>query len=189
MGDILSMVNQRDSMEGKFSLSQAVLPLEFYGPRRDTLESEPLRRLMSTMLIDAIRCFQTKFKRHQSGRRQEFAEVQSWLFSSRDEGPFSFRAVCDELEIDPEAVRRGLTRWAAEKIAGRKPPMIQHSSLPAKRSSGSDQLGQADARRFIRDARARAAWGDHERTCRWSSEESNLGRQQCEALQYRYPKD
>ena len=125
MGDILLMVNQRDPMEDEFSQSQAVLPSQFYGPRRGTLESEPLRRLMSSMLIDAVRCYQTKFKKHQSGRRQEFAEVQSWLFSGRDDGPFSFRAVCDELEIDPEAVRQGLTRWAAEKIAGRKPPTIQ----------------------------------------------------------------
>ena len=152
MDHILSMINQRDSMEGKFSPSQAVLPLQLCGPRRDTLESEPLRRLMSTMLIDAVRCFQTKFKRHQSGRRQEFAEVQSWLFSCRDDGPFSFRAVCDELEIDPEAVRQGLTRWAAEKVAGRKPPMIQRPSLPAKRISGPNQLEENDARRFIHDA-------------------------------------
>jgi hypothetical protein len=140
MGDILSMVNQPDSMEGKFSTSEAVLPFQFCGPHGDTLESEPLRRLMSTMLIDAVRCFQTKFKRHQSGRRQEFAEVQAWLFFGRDDGPFSFRAVCDELKINPEAVRQGLTRWAAEKIAGRKPPVIQRSSLPAKRISGPDQL-------------------------------------------------
>ena len=152
MGDILLMVSQRDPMEDEFSQSQAVLPLQFYGPRRGTLESEPLRRLMSSMLIDAVRCYQTKFKKHQSGRRQEFAEVQSWLFSGRDDGPFSFRAVCDELEIDPEAVRQGLTRWAAEKIAGRKPPMIQRPSLPTKRISGPDQLEQDDARRFIHDA-------------------------------------
>ena len=138
-------------MEGKFSPSQAVLPLQFYGPRRGTLESDPRRRLMSAMLIDAVRSYQAKFKKHQSGRRQEFAEVQSWLFSCRDDGPFSFRAVCDELEIDPEAVRQGLTRWAAEKVAGRKPPMIQRPSLPAKRISGPDQVEQNDARRFIHD--------------------------------------
>jgi hypothetical protein len=152
MGDTLSMVNQRDPMEAEFPQSQAVLPLQFYGSRRGTLESQPLRRLMSAMLIDAVRCYQTKFKKHQSGRRQEFAEVQSWLFSGRDNGPFSFRAVCDELEIDPEAVRQGLTRWAAEKIAGRKAPMIQRPWLSAKRISGSDQLEQDDARRFIHDA-------------------------------------
>jgi hypothetical protein len=152
MGDTLSMVNQRDPMEAEFSQSQAVLPLQFYGSRRGTLESQPLRRLMSAMLIDAVRCYQTKFKKHQSGRRQEFAEVQSWLFSGRDNGPFSFRAVCDELEIDPEAVRQGLTRWAAEKIAGRKAPMIQRRWLSAKRISGSDQLEQHDARHSIHDA-------------------------------------
>jgi hypothetical protein len=73
MADI-PMVNQRDSMEGRLLPSQAVLPLQFYGPRRDALESEALKQLMSAMLIDAVRCFQTKFKRHQSGRRQEFAE-------------------------------------------------------------------------------------------------------------------
>jgi hypothetical protein len=67
-------------------------------------------------------------------------------------GPLSFRAVCGELEIDPEAVRQGLTRWAAERVAGRKPPMIQCPSLPAKRISGPNQLEENDARRFIHDA-------------------------------------
>ena len=139
-------------MEGVVSQSQAVLPLQFYGPRRGTLESEPRRRLMSAVLIDAVRSYQTKFKRYQSGRRQEFAEIQSWLFSGRDDGPFSFRAVCGESEIYPEAVRQGLTRWAAERVAGRKPPMIQRPSLPAKRISGPNQLEENDARRFIHDA-------------------------------------
>ena len=67
MGDIPSMVNQRDPMEGEISEPQAVLPLQFYEPRRGTLESEPRRRLMSAMLIDAVRSYQTKFKRYQSG--------------------------------------------------------------------------------------------------------------------------
>jgi hypothetical protein len=136
MADMLSIVNGADPMEGEFSESQAVLPLQFYGARRGTSEIEPVRRLMIAMLVDAVRCFQTKFERRQPGRRQEFAEVRSWIFYDVDDGPFSFRAVCDALEIDPEAVRKGLTRWAAERLAGAKPRMIRRPSLTAGRISG-----------------------------------------------------
>lgn len=138
MADILSIIDRADStdlLEAEFSAPQAILPLQFYGVRRGTSELEPLRRLMVAMLADAVRCFQTKFDRRQPGKRQEFAEVQCWLFSDGGDGPFSFMAVCDALEIDPEIVRQGLLRWAAERLSGRKPRMIRRSSLSAKRIS------------------------------------------------------
>jgi hypothetical protein len=135
MADILSIVNQADSMESEFSAPQALLPLQFYGPRRGTSEIEPLRRLMVAMLVDAVRCFQTKFETHQPARRQEFAEVRSWIFSEADDGPFSFKAVCDAIGLDPAAIRKGLARWEEKRLAGEKRRMIRRSALSAKRIS------------------------------------------------------
>jgi hypothetical protein len=135
MADLFSMFNEADALESKLSVPQAVLPVQFYGARRGTSEIEPMRRLMVAMLVDAVRCFQTKFDRRQPGRRQEFAEVQSWIFSDADDGPFSFRGLCEALEIDHQAVRRGLVRWAAERRSGGKPPMIRRKVTPVRRIS------------------------------------------------------
>jgi hypothetical protein len=135
MANLISIVNETDVLEGEFSQLQAVLPLQFYGARRGTSEIEPLRRLMVAMLVDAVRCFQTKFQRRKPGMRQEFAEVRSWILSDEDDGPFSFRTVCDALEINAEAVRKGLVRWAAKRLVGGKPPMIRRTTVPARRIS------------------------------------------------------
>jgi hypothetical protein len=70
----------------------------------------------------------------------------------------------------PDAARQGLTRWAAEKIAGWKPPMIQRPWLPAKRISGPDLLEQDGPRRFIHDASGSTAWADRERARRLLSD-------------------
>jgi hypothetical protein len=69
MTNVISIVNETNPLEGEFSQLQAVLPLQFYGARRGTSEVEPLRRLMVAMLVDAVRCFQTKFERRQPGMR------------------------------------------------------------------------------------------------------------------------
>jgi hypothetical protein len=71
-----------------------------------------LKRLMFAMLVDAARCFQTKCEARPSAKRQEWAEVRSWIFSEEDNGMFSFTAVCDSLQIDPRLIRQWLRRWA-----------------------------------------------------------------------------
>jgi hypothetical protein len=135
MADILSIVDATDSKEGEFSVLEAILPLQFYGARRRASETQPVRCLMIAMLVDAVRCFQTKFEVRRLGMRQEFAKVRSWIFSDQDDGPFSFRAVCDELEVEPEALRQGLLRWAAERGSSGKSRMIRRIALPARRIS------------------------------------------------------
>jgi len=131
VADRRAMVNEKNHLENEFSQAEAVLPIQFYGGRRGTRSTEPLRRLMVAMLFDAVRCFQTKFESRQPARQQEFAEVQSWLFSDKDNGPFSFKAVCDGLEIDPQAIRKGLTDWQQQKLSGEKPRMIRRSAAAA----------------------------------------------------------
>jgi hypothetical protein len=80
-----------------------------------------------------------------------------------DDGPFSFLAVCDELEIDPEAVRQGLIRWAAEKS-----PVGNLQRFGARRCLPSVfqvpiSLDRPTPTASIHDARDRAAWGDRKR--------------------------
>lgn len=135
MAGILSMVRDREPMERDSSELEGVLPLQFYGARRGTSEVEPLRRLMVAMLVDAVRCFESGLDARQPAARQQFAEARSWIFSDADDGVFSFRALCDALEVDPAAIRQGLSRWQEKGYAGRKRRTIRRSTLPTKRIS------------------------------------------------------
>ena len=115
-----TIVNYMEQFDDAYSQAGAVLPLQFhYG--RGTAMTDPVRRLMVAMLVDAIRCFQNKLGKRQLVKRQELAEVQSWIFSDKDNGFFSFGAVCEALGIDPKAIRKALVHWADKKLAGDKP--------------------------------------------------------------------
>jgi hypothetical protein len=85
---------------------------------------------MVAMLIDAIRCFQTKLDARQPAQREEFAEVQSWIFSEDDNGFFSFSSVCDALAIDPKAIRKKLVQWEEKKLASEKLCRMIRRSTP-----------------------------------------------------------
>jgi hypothetical protein len=137
MAEVPAMVKETERLNDELSAAEAVLPMQFYGARRGAATIEPLRRLMVAMLVDAVRCFQTTFEARQQARRQEFAEVRSWIFSDEDNGVFSFKAVCDALEIDPEAIRKELVRWEERRLSGPEPRMkIRRSPVPlAKRIS------------------------------------------------------
>jgi hypothetical protein len=97
-------------------------------------QTEPLRRLMVAVLVDAIRCVQTKFAARRPSIREEFAEARSWIFSNEDSSVFSFQTVCDALEMDANAIRKCLVQWEEKRLAGEKLRMvIRHSSMSLAR--------------------------------------------------------
>jgi hypothetical protein len=119
-------------VDDEFSQAEGVLPLQFFGNRRDIRSIEPLRRLMVAMLVDAVRVFQTKIEARQPSTRQEFAEVQRWIFSDDETGMFSFRPMCEALEIDPQTIRNGLVRWKQKRLVAEKGQrVIRHSAVRA----------------------------------------------------------
>jgi hypothetical protein len=135
MLDMVGVVKQSEWFDDELSEAGAVLPVQFHNARVDKATAEPLRRLMVAILVDAIRCFQTKLALRQPARRQEFAEVRSWIFSDVDNGCFSFRAVCDALGIDPKAIRKRIAEWEEMRCAGDKSRRIIRRSAPAATTS------------------------------------------------------
>ena len=123
-------VNETEQLDGEFSQAEAVLPLQFHSNRRGIRSIEPLRRLMVAMLVDAVHVSQTKFEARQPSTRREFAEVRRWIFSDDENGIFSFRAVCEALEIDSHTIREGLVRWQEKRLVAEKPQrVIRHSAV------------------------------------------------------------
>jgi hypothetical protein len=109
--------------------ADAVMPAQFYPARRGSAAVEPIMRLMTGLLIDAVRCFQRTFEAHHPDRRQEFREAQLWIFDDMGTGPFSFEHVCDTLGIDPRRLRNWIIRWEKDRRSGDKQRMIRRSPV------------------------------------------------------------
>jgi hypothetical protein len=109
--------------------ADAVMPAQFYPARRRSASLEPIMRLMAGILIDAVRCFQNNFEAHHPNRRQEFREARLWIFDDWGTGPFSFRSVCDSLEIDHLGLRNWIVRWQEKRRSGERQRTIRRSPV------------------------------------------------------------
>jgi hypothetical protein len=109
--------------------ADAVMPTQFYPARPGSASGEPIMRLMAGILIDAVRCFQNNFEARHPSRRQEFMEARLWIFDDRGPGPFSFRSVCDSLEVDPRGLRNWIVRWQEKSRSGERQHMIRRSRV------------------------------------------------------------
>ena len=131
MAKTIPQFNLTDPADYELSFqSDAVLPAQFFQERQGSGAVKPFTRLMHAILIDAVRCYQVNFDARRPSRKQQFSEARGWLFHNEDYGPFSFRKVCDELEIDPHNVRRGLINWKVKRLAGEKLAAIRRSPVP-----------------------------------------------------------
>ncbi len=148
MTNTIPQVNVTDPADDELSLqSDAVLPAQFFQERQGKGALKPVTRLMYAILIDAVRCYQVNLDARRPSKKQQFSEARGWLFHDEDNGPFSFRKVCDELEIDPHHVRRGLISWKVKRLPGEKLGAIRRSPVPnARRIS---QLRSGEARRDL----------------------------------------
>jgi hypothetical protein len=128
MASTLERVKETNQVDDEFWQAEAILPLQFFSNRRGIRSIEPLQRLMVAMLVDAVRVFQTKFEACQP--RVRSLEVQRWIFSDDETGVFSFRPVCEALEISPPTIRKGLVRWKQKRLVAEKQQrVIRHSAV------------------------------------------------------------
>jgi hypothetical protein len=123
MADLLLLVYNTKQFDNELA-AEVLLTAQFHGKRNSAAAIEPLRRLMVAVLVDAIRCVQSRFDAHQSARRQEYADARSWIFSDDDRALFSFKAICDMLDIDPNAIRKYLAQWEENRLSGEDPRRI-----------------------------------------------------------------
>ena len=124
MADTFALVRDSDHFDNEFSGAEALLPVQFHGRRTPATAMEPLYRLMVALLIDATRSVQTKSDARQHARRQDCAEARSWIFSDNHRAVFSFKAVCEALDIDPNAIRKYLLQREEKRLAGDNPRRI-----------------------------------------------------------------
>ncbi len=74
----------------------------------------PEKRLMLAVLEDAIAAYQRAFIQPESPTAEQATDendIEGWLSSDDMTWPFSFASICQALDMEPEYLRSGLSRW------------------------------------------------------------------------------
>jgi len=98
---------------------------------------QPEHRLRVAVLEEALRVLMDAdaFDRH--AVRGRAAEARDWVLCDDTTWPFSFRSVCDALDIDADGLRRRLTPWLSPhrstarrdgQLSAEPPPRLAHGA-------------------------------------------------------------
>src|SRR3984893_1202341 len=82
--------------------------------RKHLLEGE--KRLILSVLEDAIECFMKCMDSATNKGQRLYREADEWIALEDKHWVFSFDNVCDMLDINPEYMRRGLRDWKQRKL-------------------------------------------------------------------------
>jgi hypothetical protein len=93
-----------------------LLPIQYFEAmrRKHLLEGE--KRLVLSVLEDAVECFMKLIDSPTSKGQRLFREAEEWINHEDKKWVFSFDNVCDMLDINPQYMRRGLRAWKQRKI-------------------------------------------------------------------------
>ena len=94
-----------------------LLPIQYFEAmrRKHLLEGE--KRLILSVLEDAIECFMKCIDASTNKGQRLFREADEWINHEDKRWVFSFDNVCDMLDINPEYMRAGMKRWKENKLA------------------------------------------------------------------------
>ena len=114
-----------DSVSELSAEFEGVLPQQFFESHRADGPSEPLKRLMFALLLDAVRCF-----RSERLNPHLYSEAARWIFSTGKDESVSFVSVCQSLELSPDSLRKGLLEWRGrQSMVRRARPPVARSTL------------------------------------------------------------
>jgi len=94
-----------------------LLPIQYFEAmrRKHLLEGE--KRLILSVLEDAVECFMKCIDSPSNKGQRLFREADEWIFLEDKRWVFSFDNVAEMLDINPEYMRRGLKDWKERKLA------------------------------------------------------------------------
>ena len=94
-----------------------LLPIQYFEAMRKKHLLEGEKRLVLSVLEDAVECFMKCIDSPTSKGQRLFRDADEWISLEDRHWVFSFDNVCDMLDINPEYLRRGLQRWKERKLA------------------------------------------------------------------------
>src|SRR5882672_743010 len=85
--------------------------------KKDIREGE--ERLMLAVLESAVEDFQKYVLARKPRGKKLFQEAEEWFLERDNDELFSFKNICDTLQLHPDYVRKGLLRWKEAKLNSR----------------------------------------------------------------------
>lgn len=129
---------------------ESIMPVQYADLRRSATAKPPVLRLMSAVLLDALRRRAHTLGRSDRRRREILRETEAWLASDDESWPFAFVIVCAGLGLEPESIRAALRgrkgdfRWQ-QRAHDRDPmPAIRRASS-RRRHRGARGYGHASS--------------------------------------------
>jgi hypothetical protein len=98
-----------------------LLPGQFFSFFRKEAGFDRERRLMLAVLEDAIDCFQKYAHTNDLRGRQLFLESYEWIMSPDKRWLFSFENICQIVDMNPDYIRQGLSRWRSQNAKSTLP--------------------------------------------------------------------
>ena len=96
-----------------------LLPVQYFEAmrRKHLLEGE--KRLVLSVLEDAVECFMKCLDATSNKGQRLFREAEEWINLEDKHWVFSFDNVCEMLDVNPEYMRKGLQRWKERRVAAK----------------------------------------------------------------------
>ncbi|MGC2276862.1 MAG: hypothetical protein WA571_12695, partial [Candidatus Binatus sp.] len=119
-----------------------LLPIQYFEAMRKKHLLEGEKRLILSVLEDAIECFMKCIDASTSKGQRLFRDADEWIAHEDKRWVFSFDNVCDMLDINPEYMRMGLRMWKDKRldaIARRRAALV----LEAERAAAEAALQPA----------------------------------------------
>ena len=93
-----------------------LLPIQYFEAMRKKHLLEGEKRLILSVLEDAVECFMKCIDAATNKGQRLFREADEWIAHEDKRWVFSFDNVCDMLDINADYMRIGLSRWKERKI-------------------------------------------------------------------------
>jgi hypothetical protein len=93
-----------------------LLPIQYFEAMRRKHRLEGEKRLILSVLEDAVECFMKCIDANTSKGQRLFRDADEWINHEDKRWVFSFDNVCDMLDINPEYMRVGLRKWKETHI-------------------------------------------------------------------------
>jgi hypothetical protein len=93
-----------------------LLPIQYFEAMRKKHLLEGEKRLVLSVLEDAVECFMKCIDASTHKGQRLFREAEEWITLEDKRWVFSFDNVCEMLDVNPAYMRAGLKRWKERKL-------------------------------------------------------------------------
>jgi hypothetical protein len=130
-----------------------LLPIQYFEAMRKKHLLEGEKRLILSVLEDAVECFMKCIDSPASKGQRLFRDADEWISLEDKHWVFSFDNVCDMLDINPDYMRRGLRQWKERRIAA-----MQHAAeVPGNQQANESAAAVRPASAEVRADTGKAA--------------------------------